>query len=182
MDRYTKGISEFWEIAQRVSIHLREWCWYPIVNNQYADRFQQSDKPYILQAKSIDYNEQSSSQACVHVEVNQLCSGGLDAHDDSECSHSPSQCFWLGQNKQLMPGPVVSIFQDFYISYDPNQRIGSSLWAICVCEASGLAKLFMPVLLRGKDKLIGESDRALCFEGRSLVWSYIRGGPIGSCK
>ena len=81
-----------------------------------------------------------------------------------------------------MQGPVVSIFQDFYISYDPNQRIGSSLWAICVCEASGLAKLFMPVLLRGKDELIGESDRALCFEGRSLVWSYIRVGPIGSCK
>ena len=63
-----------------------------------------------------------------------------------------------------MPGPVVSIPRDFCISYDPNQRIDSSLWAICVCEASGLAKLFMPVLLRGKDKLIGESDRAVCFD------------------
>ena len=67
---------------------------------------------------------------------------------------------------------VVNTLQDFCISYDPNQRIDSSLWA-AVGEASSLAKLFMPGFLREKDKLIEESDRAFCFEGRSLVWSYI---------
>ena len=69
--------------------------------------------------------------------------------------------------------PVASILQDSCISYDPNHRISSGLWAICVCEASGLAKLFMPDFLREKDKLIEESDRAICFERRGLVWSYI---------
>ena len=69
--------------------------------------------------------------------------------------------------------PAASILQDSCISYDPNHRISSGLWAICVCEAIGLAKLFMPGFLREKDKLIEESDRAICFERRGLVWSYI---------
>ena len=60
--------------------------------------------------------------------------------------------------------PVVNTLQDACISHDPNHRIGSSLWAICACEASGLAKIVMPGFLREKDQLIGESD---------LVWSYI---------
>ena len=69
--------------------------------------------------------------------------------------------------------PVVSILQDSWNSYDPNHRIGSILWAVCVCEASGLAKLFMPGFLRQKDKVIEESDGAICLERRGLVRSYI---------
>ena len=71
--------------------------------------------------------------------------------------------------------PVVNTLQDSCISYDPNHRIIRQYnpWAIiCVCKASGLAKLFMPGVLREKDNM-EESDRACCFAGRSLVWSYI---------
>ena len=80
-----------------------------------------------------------------------------------------------------MPGPVVSIFQDFYISYDPNQRIGGSLWAICVCEAVACPSSLCPFSFVER---INSSENQIVpfalkiFEGRSLVWSYIRGGPL----
>ena len=47
-----------------------------------------SFRPKALTVLNIHHLTQAFTY--VHIEVNQLCSGGLDAHNDSECCRSPS--------------------------------------------------------------------------------------------